>query len=170
MPAGTGSLNFQQILTFLSQSAPSLSQPGQITVQFPGKGNTKAAANPVSLTAGSGAGQYNSMFINSYSSSSPTVLNLTNTLTQPDGTLATFADLILIAISCPTTNSDYVSLGAGTDFVVWMTTAIKIYPGQTLITTLPVATGLAVTTTTADRVTITPNSGTQAFTIMLAGH
>lgn len=170
MPAGTGSLDFLQTLTFLSQSTPSLGQPGQISVAFPGKSNTKAATTPQSLAAGSGAGQYNSMFINSYSSASATVLNLTNTLTQPDGTLATFADVILIAVSCPPTNTDYITLGAGTDPLAWFDTAIKIYPGATFVYMQPTATGLAVTTTTADRVTLTPNSGTQAFTIMLAGH
>lgn len=165
MPAGSGSLNFQQQLNFKSLSAPALGMPGSIPVQF-----LSNALASLSLSAGSGAGQYNSMYAASISSGSPTVLNLTNTLTMPDGTLATFADIILIGVYCPIANTDYISMGAGTDFIVWLTTAIKLYPGQYFITALPVATGLAVTTTTADRITFTPNSGTQAATIMIAGH
>jgi len=165
MPAGSASLNFQQQINFKSLSAPALGTPAQIAVQF-----LSNALSAVSLAAGSGAGQYNTMYAGTFSSGSPTVLNLTNTLTMPDGTLATFADVILIAVYAAAANTDYISMGAGTDAVAWLSTAIKLYPGQYFVTALPVATGLAVTTTTADRITFTPNSGTQAGTVMLAGH
>lgn len=97
-------------------------------------------------------------------------LNLTNTLTQPDGTLATFADVLVLCLYAPSTNTDYINVGAGTDPLAWLTNAIPIYPGMTLNMLYPVVAGLAVTTTSADRINIVANSATQSLTVLLAGH
>lgn len=100
----------------------------------------------------------------------PTVLNLTASLIQPDGTTGTFADLLLVCLSCPTTNTDYITYGGGSNPVVYFTTAQKVYPGQTINIIYPVANGLAVTATTADRINLNSNSGTQVVNVLLAGH
>lgn len=169
MPAGSGTLQISQQVTFLSQSAPALGMPGQIPIQFPG---SLGAAATTSLSAGTGAAQYRSLYAVSGTTAgtTPIVKNLTATLVQPDGSVATFADLIAIMFSCPAANTDYITLGAGTDPVAWLTTGLLIYPGMTMIVTVPQATGLAVTATTGDRITWAANSGNQGFVALFCGH
>lgn len=104
-------------------------------------------------------------------SGTPDVLNLTATLIQPDGTTATFTDLVVVAISCPTSNTDYITLGGGTDPVAYFATnQVVIYPGSTFSFVYPVANALAITASTADRLTVTSHSGTQTYNILLVGH
>jgi hypothetical protein len=165
MPAYQGTLSVNQSMIFYSQSGPALGVSAQIPVNFPGTGGT------IQLTAGAGANQYAHLYASTATyGTGGTALNLTNTLTQPDGTLATFADVTGIMVSCPSTNTDYISVGAGTDPLAWLTNAIKVYPGMTLVMAYPVATGLAVTTTTADRINVVANSGTQTASVMIIGH
>lgn len=166
MPAGTGTLSLTQQIIFAS--LPALGNSAQIPVVFP---TASAGSNNIQLGSGSGAGKYNVAYASTQNyGTGGTALNLTNTLTQPDGTLATFADVLVLAVYCPIANTDYISVGAGTDPLAWLTNAIKVYPGMCVTTTFPVATGLAVTTTTADRINVVANSGTQSATILLVGH
>lgn len=166
MPAGTGTLSLTQVINF--QSLPALGISSGIPVTFP---TGASSTNNVQLGAGSGAGKYNVAYASTANyGTGGTALNLTNTLVQPDGTVATFADVLVICLYAPIANTDYISVGAGTDPLAWLTTAIKIYPGMTLNMLFPVATGLAVTTTTGDRINIVANAGTQSLTVLLAGH
>jgi hypothetical protein len=166
MPAGTGTINLSQVINFLSVAGNALGVASGIPVNFlPGLATQ--------LTAGSGAKQYNNAFAVgpvTTSGTTPIVYNLTNTLVEPSGEIATFADITLLCITCPSSNTDFIKLGAGTDPVVEFTNAWDIFPGMTLVLFISTATGLAVTTTTADRLTVTSNSGNQTFQLLLAGH
>ena len=99
-----------------------------------------------------------------------TALNLTNTLPQPDGTLATFVDIVMLAINCPTTNTDFITFGGGTDPVAYFGAAKAINPGQTSTFFWPAANAFPVTATTADRINLNSNSGTQTVNVLIVGH
>lgn len=168
MPAYLGTIYLSQSLSYTAQSAPSLGATAQIPIQFLNVAATQ-------LTAGaSGALKYNVAWAISATTSgtTPIVYDFAGgSLLQPDGnTTTTFADFILFCIQCPSTNTDYISVGAGSNPVVWFTNAVKVYPGMTIILALPVATGLVITATSADKVTVTSHGGNQTFTILAAGH
>lgn len=165
MPALSGTINLAQNVVF-SQTV--FGATVQLPINFP-----SGTSNSVGLSSGSGAGQYQHCYANaslSVASGTPSVLNLTATLVQPDGTTGTFADVVFLAFYCPATNTDYMTVGGGTDPLAWLTTAIKVYPGQTVITAYPVASGLTVAITTGDRINVNSNSGTQVMQVVILGH
>lgn len=169
MPASSGTINLNQSIGYLSIASASLNIATQIPVQFPG---SAAATAITQLAAGSGAGKYNVAFsvATTTSGTTPIAYDLIGALVGPDGAAAVFADIVLFCISAPSTNTDTLLVGAGTAPVVYFTNALTLYPGGSIIIAVPTATGIPLTATTADKITITSSSGSQSFSLLIAGH
>jgi hypothetical protein len=163
MPAAPSILNFQQILNWY------LTYYGvQSTVSF------QFAPGIVNLNPGSGASQFNNLFAKSgrsIVSGTPDAWNLTSgALTNPDGTTATFADIVLLLVQTPATNTDYIALGGGTNPVVSMSTGtIKLPPNSVVCWSNLAASAYAVGSG-ANQLNFAANGGTQSYSFAVLGH
>lgn len=97
------------------------------------------------------------------------------TLTTPLGVAqAAFSRIVMIRVCAPTTNTAVVAVGG--DFILskyltsWVDDAltIPVHPGGCFMFTAPDATGVAVTATTGDVLTVTP-SGVETAYIAIIG-
>jgi hypothetical protein len=101
-------------------------------------------------------------------SGSPVSLVLGNaSLTQPDGSTATFTDVVFLAIK--NNGAAVLTVGGGTNAMTSIGT-ITVAAGATAIVACPTATGYALTASTADVIKFTSASGTLAVDVMIAGH
>ena len=130
------------------------------------------------IANGTGAGQADQVFANTYTvtSSGTQVLNLTSTILDAFGNALTFATIKGIIVAASATNTNNVLVGAGTDpvinYLAGTTPQIVVRPGGFLCLMTADATGYAVTTSTADRLTLTNSAGSTSvtFDVILIGN
>jgi hypothetical protein len=167
MPALSAGSNVAQSVQY-SKTVFGIAQP--LPLNFP---SPDFGASNFAWGAGSGAKQYNNCTEAAsvgVAYGTPLVLDLTS-CPDPAGATVTFADVVAIWLSCPSTNTNPIAVGAGTDPVAWLTNAITMYPGMGYVMVYPVVTGLAITASTACKVTFTAQtSGTQNISYVFLGH
>ena len=127
-----------------------------------------------SFTDGSGANQANKLYCKH--AATTTTVDLDSTLTLCDGTTGAFSRIAGVYIKPATSNSAAITLGGD-----WILTKYLIPGGDTLANvtipinksglwafTAPDATGVAVTASTGDQLTLTV-SGSDAFDLVIIG-
>jgi|ERR1700722_1560607 len=127
--------------------------------------------------AGSGDGQINNVSGNTVSvtSGTPVVLDL-NTLTNPDGSACTFADLLIIAFYNNSTTGQNLIIGGGSNPVtsIWGSGNLTILGNADgtagVLIASTAATGYAINSSTAHTFRLESSSGTIQCDFLLAGH
>lgn len=122
---------------------------------------------------GSGSGAINKIYVDTASTATNYDLDA-GTLTDPTGTALTFSRIAFVRIVPATTNTAAVAVGG--DFILtkyltsWVDDAltIPVHPLGSFQWVAPNATGVAVTASTGDVITVTP-SGSETFTIIIGG-
>jgi len=127
-----------------------------------------------SLTTGTAANMANKVYV--ATAAATTSVDLDSSLTLADGSVGSFSRIVAIGIKPATANSAALTLGGD-----WILTKFLIPGGDTLANvTIPInktggfmfvapdATGIAVTATSGDVITITV-AGTDAFSLVVIG-
>lgn len=126
------------------------------------------------LTNGTGANQLQTLHFRSYSSSTAVVIDLADgdSPTDPSETVALPEVVAIIVKNRSTTTGQYLSIGAGTEPIAscWGTAGDvgRCGPGGLFVLSSPVD-GFSTTDNVADKITITPATGTIAFDVMVLG-
>lgn len=127
-----------------------------------------------SLTHGTGANQANKIHQDAATTGTNYDLDA-GTLVDPNGAAqAAFSRIVMVRVCASSSNSANVAVGG--DFILtkyltgWTddTLTIPVHPGGCLHWVAPSATGVAVTASTGDVITVTP-SGSEAFSIVIIG-
>jgi hypothetical protein len=127
-----------------------------------------------SLTDGSVANKANKIYV--LHAAATTTVDLDSTLVLADGSSGAFSRIVAIGIRAATTNAANLLLQG--DFILTKflipgadtlsAVAIGIRPGGLFLSTAPDATGIAITATTGDGLTITV-TGTDVFDLVIFG-
>lgn len=163
---GTSNTNIAAVVIFNADYG-GLGNPVQIQLNF-GAGFYYKSSGSGALEANTVAGGTVQV-----SSGTPTVIDL-NTVTQPDGSTATFADLLIVGFynHGDPTSGETLTIGGGTNPVVSIWSANLVLLGGTpILVGCPDATGYAVNASTAHKFTLNIASGTNVdVDYLLVGH
>lgn len=126
------------------------------------------------LTNGTGASQANKIYV--ATASTTTTVDLDSTLTLADGTTGSFSRIVAIGIKPGTSNSAALALSGDFILTKYLTpggdtlsaVSIPIHKTGGFLFLAPDATGVAVTATTGDQITITV-SGSDSFSLIVIG-
>lgn len=133
-----------------------------------------SGTHEVSLTNGSGANQANKIHQDQGATGTNYDLDA-GTLVDPLGAAqAAFSRIVYVRVCAPSANTAAVAVGG--DFILskyltgWVDDAltIPVHPGGCWSFVAPSATGVAVTASTGDVITVTP-SGSETYTILIVG-
>jgi hypothetical protein len=154
-----------------------------IAAQFTGAPDLGAAAWSLaesglysrSLADGTGLNQANKIFQDHGATGTTYDLDAGTMLSPLGAALAAFSRIVAVMIDAPATNANPVLVGG--DFILtkylsgWVDDAltIPVHPGGCLLWVAPSATGVAVTASTGDEITVTP-TGVQEFDIIIIGN
>lgn len=126
------------------------------------------------LSNGTGANQLQVMHFRSYSSSTAVVIDLADgdSPTDPSATVAIPEVVAIIIKNRSTTSGEYLTFGAGTEPIAscWASSGdgAPIPPSGIYVLTSPID-GFSTTDNVADKITITPATGTIEFDVMVLG-
>jgi hypothetical protein len=130
------------------------------------------------LTSGTGASQANQVFVDTrtLTASSSENLDLAGALTNAFGSTITFTKIRALIIKADSGNTNDVVVGGHGSAAVASIFAdtsdkIKVRPGGLFVLTAPDATGMAVTATTADMLTVANSAGSTSvsYTVIIIG-
>ena len=130
-------------------------------------------SHPIALTYGTGANQADRMFSDTRSISGAEDLDISGgALTDAFGTTFTIAELKVLIVCTPTTNTANVVLFGDAASVPVLNTAattVTLKPGACFFYSDPSAAGTTVTNSTGDVIQAAPSAGTQAYDILIIG-
>jgi hypothetical protein len=126
------------------------------------------------FTNGTGLNQCNKVFQDHGATGTSYDLDAGTMLDPLGAALAAFSRIVAVMIDAPAANTAPVAVGG--DFILskyltdWVDDAltIPVHPGGCFLWVAPSATGVAVTATTGDVITVTP-SGTEEFDLLILG-
>lgn len=130
-------------------------------------------SHPIALTYGTGLNQADRMFSDTRSIAAPEDLDVSGgALTDAFGTTFTIAELKVLIVCTPSTNTGNVVLfgdAASVPVLSAAATTVTLKPGACFVYEDPSAAGTTVTAATGDIIQAAPSAGTQVYDILIIG-